>query len=88
MSEKRQNDRQRARLSAAAAKSLPKRIFAVTTPLGERVLVKRGDLGHYAVPAGVSWEMLTNGQTKEETDAAVAGSMFGWHVPAAKAAMS
>jgi hypothetical protein len=87
MSEEKSNQKQRERLSAQATRGMPKRLFAVTTPLGERVLVKRGDLGHYAVPADVSWQLISNGQTKEETDAAVAGSMFGWHVPAARMAM-
>jgi hypothetical protein len=87
MSEKSQNQRQRAALSAQAARGMPKRIFAVTTPLGEHVLVNRGDIGYYAVPEGVNWQLIRNGQSKEETDAATAGSMFGWHTPAAKAAM-
>jgi hypothetical protein len=97
MSEKRQNDRQRQRLSVQAAMRLGpdgcRRLFAVTVPgferntLAERVLVCRGQIGHFAVPKGVDWVALRNAQTTEETNAALAGSMIGWHVPAAEAAM-
>jgi hypothetical protein len=88
MSEQTRDERQRRRLSAEAAKGLPARVFAVTTFTGEKVMVKRGEVGYFTEwSADVSWEALRNAQTDEETDAALAGSMFGWHVPAAKAAM-
>lgn len=87
MSEKDRNDKQRARLSAKAAAGMPRRIFAVEDAIGQRVLVRRGEIGHYAVPEGVDWTLLRNAQSFEETQAAIAGSMFGWHTPAAAAAM-
>jgi hypothetical protein len=97
MGEKNRNDRQRARLSVAAAMALgpegAKRVFAVLVPgfqdntLAEQVLVQRGQIGYFPVPKGIDWQALRNGQTTEETDAALAGSMFGWHTPAAKEAM-
>lgn len=87
MGEKERNDRQRARLSAAAAKGSPAAVFAVLGPLGNMLFVKRGELGHFEAPDPVAWRQMRDSQTQEVSDAALAGSMFGWHVPAAKAAM-
>lgn len=98
MSEADRNQRQRQRLSVQAVMKIEPdgshRIFAVMVPssgsknvLAKQVLVQRGQLGWFEVPKSVDWQALRNAQSDAETDAALAGSMFGWHTPAAKAAM-
>ena len=58
-------------------------IFAVEEPVNGKVLVQRNVLGWYPADKPEVWEAIHRVQTKQETAAALAGSMFGWDVTAA-----
>jgi hypothetical protein len=62
--------------------------YAVTTPIGEAAFVRVGERGYYPCTTErqkVYWEELDRTQSRDDTNAALAGSMFGWDCPAAKA---
>ena len=61
---------------------LQRAAYAVVTPLGERVIVIRGEPG-YRTCADKLWTDLRAEQTAAETAAALSASMFGWTCPGA-----
>jgi hypothetical protein len=66
---------------------LPEKSFAYLNTTGEIIMIKRGEKGYYPQPniQDRYVDDLNNafGVTKEQAEAMVAGSMFGWDVPAA-----
>ncbi|SRR6266404_1808634 len=61
---------------------LQRAAYAVVTPLGDRVIVIRGEPG-YRTCTNAIWADLRTGQTAAETAAALSASMFGWTCPGA-----
>lgn len=66
---------------------LPEKSFAYLNTTGEVIMIKRGESGYFAQPnlqdRNVDELNETFGVTKEQAEAMVAGSMFGFDVPAA-----
>lgn len=73
-------------------KNLPEKCFSVLQSTGELIILERGKMGY--TPANTKAEGMipregadianeTMGVTKAQEAAMVAGSMFGWHTPAA-----
>jgi hypothetical protein len=59
--------------------------FRTDAPL---VAIKRGESGYHPIYSRSSADELNGGEVSAEViDSAVAGSMFGWHVPAAAPAV-
>lgn len=69
-------------------KKLPAECFAIT-PLGQTVKIKRGEMGHYPITTSltalVDIDKVNEGMgcSKAQREAMLAGSMWGWEVPAA-----
>ena len=72
--------------------SLPEKCFSVSSVTGEMIIVERGKKGYSltrtkaegaAAREGVDAANKAMGVTKAQEAAMVAGSMFGWHTPAA-----
>jgi uncharacterized glyoxalase superfamily metalloenzyme YdcJ len=70
---------------------LPQVCASTDLTTGKTILLKRGERGFW--PGGEKFENLTAdeinadlGVTKAQAEAMAAGSMFGWHVPAANPA--
>ncbi len=61
----------------------------VVTPLGNVVKIKRGEMGYYVIPpslcglADIDKVNEGMGCSKAQREAMLAGSMWGWEVPAA-----
>lgn len=70
---------------AANLKALPELCYTVT-PMGELVVIKRGERGYHPAPvvegrsahAYASHQNAQMGVTSEQERAMIAGSMFGW----------
>lgn len=69
---------------------LPEMCYALDEVEKRVILIKRGEQGFYKTnwPAGYTQEMVDKlnekiGVTKAQAEAMIAGSMFGWDVPAA-----
>ena len=58
------------------------RVFAVEAATGLRCLVQAQVIGNFAIAPEV-WSSIRAKQSPQESEAALAGSMFGWHCPAA-----
>lgn len=58
------------------------RTYAVTTPIGDKVVVLPGVVGYFDSPPGV-WATKAAAQSPAATAAALAGSVFGWDCPGA-----
>jgi hypothetical protein len=54
------------------------KVYAVETPLGEHVFVQAGTVGNFEYRDENLWQARFTMQSKRETSAALAGSMFGW----------
>lgn len=67
--------------------SAPEQVFAVKTPLGEFVLVKKGIVGYWPTTPGLA-ERLIAEQGPAVTESALSASMFGWDIPAARVALA
>ena len=65
--------------------SLPAFSFAINPSSKSPVLIHRGKMGYSAMPADidVDEENEALGVSPAVAEAMLAGSMFGWHVPAA-----
>lgn len=48
--------------------------------------VKAGEIGYYPIYTHANAEKLNHGAPADVLEAALAGSMFGWNIPAADAA--
>ena len=59
-----------------------RRVFAVESPTGQRVFVQAGTLGYFQAEPE-TWAALHALQSPQMTNAALAGSLFGWDCPAA-----
>jgi hypothetical protein len=72
---------------ATILQKLPETCFAKLPSTGEVIGLRRGMSGYVPLskpPAGWSLEQLNQGiATKAQVEAMLAGSLFGWHVPAA-----
>lgn len=66
---------------------LPPRCFAQLPSTGETIAIIRGEMGYHPVLTVQTVEQLNatlpNPPTPQQVEAMLAGSMFGWHVPAA-----